>query len=564
MTVGCAITAISWERINLTITAVVTAPISSADVVEFMLVDVDRELPIRTTRFEDGIFRLDINVTNFEYRRQVPNGTWRFIPYINGEPGPAAGYDLSRMSSLDAQSRSFLYAGNTGSYLVNFGITEDEDPDLVMRAYKMSRGNPSATKPNVRARIRKRVMPQSRRVRLANRWYRLARRLNPPRGNRILFASEMRLSMEGNLLRVHERMIERGLDVDRKFRYSFRVPHTGTKLGTLRLIYLLATSDVVLIDDYFGVLGSLQVSPETKIIQVWHAGSGFKSIGFSRFGNYGSPKLQNAHRKVSYAICGSQHLVPVYAEAFGIEESAVIPTGLPRIDTFLDNERTKTVVAAFFSEHPHLVGKRIVLFAPTFRGRGIKDAYYDFDRLDFAQLYEACGDDTAVLFRMHHFVPTQVPIAEAHADRFFDFSRFGNTNDLLQVSDILVTDYSSIIYEFSLLDRPMLFFAYDKESYSATRGFHRDYDLTAPGKVCASTEELVKALQDKDFEMEKIEAYRRENFDVVDANAGDRVIDWLILDDPHTSELATSEAVQRTKIKDSSPDLEDISDQDEA
>jgi CDP-ribitol ribitolphosphotransferase len=539
MSTGCAITSISWERIHLTVTAEIYVEVGAEDDVQFVLQDEERLFPVPTVRQDDGSYRININVTNLEFRQQIPNGTWRYVAYLNGEPGPGAGYDLADLETLREHSRNFLFANNTGSYLIEFGITEDEDPDLVMRTYQMSRGSGGARPPYF-TRLRKKILPQSRRVRLANRWYRLVRRMTRRRGNRILFASEMRLALEGNLLRVNERMIERGLDAGRDFRYSFRLPSTGTKIGTLRLIYKIAISDIMLIDDYFGVLGSLHVSPDTKIIQLWHAGSGFKSIGYSRFGNYGSPKLQNAHRKVTYAICGSHHLVPVYAEAFGIEEGAVVPTGLPRIDTFLDPERTKTVVADFFEQHPYLKGKRLILFAPTFRGRGINDAFYDYDRLDFAKLYEVCGDDTVVLFRMHHFVPTAVPIAPEHADRFFDFSGIGDTNDLLHVTDILVSDYSSIIYEFSLLERPMLFFAYDKQVYAATRGFHRDYDLTAPGKVCATTDELVTAIRTGDFEMEKIEAYRQENFDVIDTNATDRVIDSLILDDPHTSLVALS------------------------
>jgi CDP-ribitol ribitolphosphotransferase len=183
-------------------------------------------------------------------------------------------------------------------------------------------------------RFSRKVLPPARRVKIANLAYRLSRLINPPRGNRILFASEGRTSIGGNLARVHERMIERGLDSRYKFCYSFRIPSTVSRWSTLHAIYLLATSDIVLVDDYFALLAGLRFSPETKIIQLWHAGSGFKSIGYSRFGKYGSRGLANAHRKYTYAITGSKHLIPVYAEAFGIEESAVVATGLPRIDTF--------------------------------------------------------------------------------------------------------------------------------------------------------------------------------------------------------------------------------------
>jgi CDP-ribitol ribitolphosphotransferase / teichoic acid ribitol-phosphate polymerase len=549
MSISCSVTSISWERVNLSLTVSLSKPATMSDDVQFYLVDRHREFPVRQKHVGDDLYQLNINVTNFHNRKQVPDGTWRVVPYIDGAPELAATYDLNDLEQLSHDSRTFIYANNRVSYIVAFGVSEDDErPVLLLKTYQMfrspkrSKGSP---KPPLIRRITKRILRRSQRIRFANRWYRLSRLLQPPKGNRILFASEMRTSMEGNLLRIHERMVERGLDSTFEFRYSFRIPRTSTGWNTARLIHLIATSDIVLIDDYFSLLETLRVAPETKIIQAWHAGSGFKSIGYSRFGNYGSPKLQNAHRKYTYAITGSKHLVPVYAEAFGIEESAVIPTGLPRIDTFLDPARAEKVKAEFAAMYPQLRDKRIILLAPTFRGRGSETAHYDYSKIDFEKLYDACGDDTVVLFRMHHFVLEPVPIPPQLGGRLLDFTSFPETNDLLHVTDVLITDYSSIIYEFALLDRPMLFFAYDRDVYSATRGFHRDYEETAPGKVCEAFDDLVKAIQEKDYDTWKIEAFRRENFDIVDTHSADRVIDQLILGDPSSARPRASELAEQ-------------------
>ena len=561
------ITAISWERVHLSLTVLLSGYSRAAESVQFVIVDGKRVFPVRTTPVGDGQYRIDINVTNFRSRAQVPNGTWRIVPLMDGETWPphadgpsrppthvggdvaaglppAARYDLTKACGLDEHSRVFLFADNHAAYVITFGLSEnDEHPEFLMRTYLLGRRRmpgQNAAKPPLGKRVSRRVLPPARRRKLVNRGYRLSRLINPPRGNRILFASERRTGIEGNLARVRERMIERGLDTRCKLRYGFRIPSTISGWNTLRTIYLLATSDIVLIDDHFGLLGELDLSPETKIIQLWHAGSGFKSIGYSRFGSYGSAGLVGAHRKYTYAIAGSKSLVPVYAEAFGIEQSAVVATGLPRIDTFLDTERTQKVVAGFFEQHPNLNGKRIILFAPTFRGRGIEGAHYDYDRIDFGKLYEMCGERSVVLFRMHHFVTGPVPIPPKYADRLLDFKSFPETNDLLHVADVLITDYSSVIYEFSLLNKPMLFYAYDKEAYSAVRGFHRDYDAIAPGKVCSTFDELVKTLQNEDYDMSKLAAFQRENFDYLDTGAADRVIDWLILNDPPAGGEAAS------------------------
>lgn len=537
------VTAISWDRVHLSVTVALSDDVDTLEPVEFKIVDRRRALPVDAKPLGNGHYLIEINVTNFHHRRQVPDGTWRIVPYLGGVECPPARYDLRAMEALDRDSRTFLYAKNSVAYVVGFGISEsDDNPAFLMRVYQMFRRTKASPKKRPwKQRIVHWLLPRARRVKLQNRLYRLARRLNPPRGNRILFASEMRTEMEGNLKRVHERMVERGLDSRFRFRYSFRVPRTSTKLTTMRTIYLLATSDIVLIDDYFGMLEGLKISPETKIIQLWHAGSGFKAVGYSRFGTYGSPKLHNAHRKYTYAIAGSTHLVSVYAEAFGIEESAVIPTGLPRVDTFLNPERTQSVVNDFFATYPEFAGKKIILFAPTFRGRSIHDAFYDFGKIDFAKLYEMCVDtDSVVLFRMHHFVRMPVPIPPEYGDRLRDFAAFPETNDLLHVSDVLITDYSSVIYEFSLLNKPMLFYVYDKDVYAATRRFHRPFDETAPGRVCETFDDLLMSLRTGDHGTWKIESFRRENFDWFDTGSADRVIDWLILSDPRTEPVGNN------------------------
>ncbi len=118
-------------------------------------------------------------------------------------------------------------------------------------------------------------------------------------------------------------------------------------------------------------------------------------------------------------------------------------------------------------------------------------------------------------------------------DRLHDVSAYrGSTNDLLHIADLLITDYSSLIHEYSLLGKPMLFYAYDLEVYWAARGVHHDIVSTAPGKVCRSIDELVDAIRETDFEDWKIERFRRQNFDVVDRSSADRVIDQLVLAEP--------------------------------
>ncbi len=130
---------------------------------------------------------------------------------------------------------------------------------------------------------------------------------------------------------------------------------------------------------------------------------------------------------------------------------------------------------------------------------------------------------------MHPWVSSKVPVPKQFQDKFLDVGKYPNINDLFYITDLLVTDYSSNIFEYSLMRRPMMFFAYDKIQYSFSRGFHRDYEESAPGKVCYTFAEFLDAFRRKDFEFEKVEEYVKRHFDFIDSGASDRVIDWLVL-----------------------------------
>lgn len=534
------VTSISWERIHVTIGLRLSSDGAAADsalgtggaAVTFAFVSGRRVVEVPATDTGDGHFQVHVNVTNFAQRRAVPDGTWRVRASVDGLAVAVASFPGGSLGDLEDASRVFLYGAHSAALTVSYGVSESaEDPsrlEFLIHTYHLHRGG-SGARGGLRGRLRGLVGKLRLRQRFVRLVYLTIVRVRGPQPGRILFASDQQATMGGNLLRVHERMIERGLDRRFDLRTSFRLPATTGWLTTVRILRLLATSEVILLDDYFGLLNTVTIDRRTRVIQLWHAGSGFKSVGYSRFGSADSPHLSQPHRQYTFAICGSEHLRPVYAEAFGIEEQAVIPTGLPRIDWFLDEERTTASVDAFYAEHPRLRGTRIVLFAPTFRGASYHSASYDYGLIDFDALAAACPPDTVVLFRMHHFVTEPVPIPDRYRDRFFDVTKYADGLGLLHVTDVLITDYSSIIYEFSLLDRPMLFFAPDRAVYAATRGFHRDYAETAPGRVCETFADLLDALTRGDFEDEKRARFRSENFDRIDTGAGDRVIDWLIL-----------------------------------
>ena len=381
-------------------------------------------------------------------------------------------------------------------------------------------------------RVRKPVRRVTRIRRAAFRTLVSASRLVTRRSKpRVLFTSRLISEMSGNLQVVHARMVERGLDREADLTVMLKpgLTERWSFLDRLRLARALAGADVIVLDDSFPPLDWVRLSPAVRIIQLWHASGAFKTVGFSRIG-LPDPNVR-VHRKYTAAIVSSEFDVPFYAEAFGIPEARVIPTGIPRMDRFFDATAQAEGLAAARAAYPEIVGRRTILFAPTYRGDTIREASYAFELLDYAALHAlAVERDAAIIIKMHPFVLEPVRIPEAFRDRLIDGStRPVDVNDLLFAVDLLVTDYSSIVFEYSTLRRPMLFFAYDLEDYVATRDFYVPFESFVPGRIVRTFAEMVDAIRRDDYEASKVDDFAARHFAHLDSGSTDRVIDQLIL-----------------------------------
>ena len=363
-------------------------------------------------------------------------------------------------------------------------------------------------------------------------FYKVFSKLYHNNNDTILIMSEQNKKISSNQKAVYDRLLQRGLEDKYRIIFSYRaaVSERQSLKSWMKLTLKLAQADVIILDDHAPVFDWLVVNKNVKIIQLWHAGAGFKSSGYSRWGNLGCPSPFSCHRQYKYGIAGSKKIAHFFSEVWGINTEYVLPTGMPRIDEYLDEDYRKTAVKAVYDKYPLCKGKKVILFAPTYRGKNRFDAHYPYELIDFDKLYDTCGDEYVVLFKMHPWVADPVPIKEGYKDRFADACDYSNINDLFYITDLLITDYSSSIFEYSLMKKPMLFFAFDEIQYSFSRGFHRDYKKAAPGKIVYKFDDLISAINNQDFEFEKVEEYVNHHFDYIDTHSSDRVIDWLILE----------------------------------
>jgi CDP-glycerol glycerophosphotransferase (TagB/SpsB family) len=266
------------------------------------------------------------------------------------------------------------------------------------------------------------------------------------------------------------------------------------------------------------------LKPETKLVQLWHACGAFKTFGFTRLGKpKGSPQATRMHRSYDYVTVSSEYCKKCHSEGFGINTDNIVPTGIARTDIFFDEEYKANFRKQFFKEHPTFKGKKIILFAPTFRGDLKASARYPMELFDLNEVCETLGEDYAVIIKHHPFITEEHPIPAEYTDRVIDLSASTEINDLLFVSDIIISDYSSLIFEASLLNKPMLFYAYDLQQYIKSRDFYFDFKLYIPGKICTSLYTLLQAILNEDFETEKIERFRNMFFDDLDGKSSERI-----------------------------------------
>ena len=138
------------------------------------------------------------------------------------------------------------------------------------------------------------------------------------------------------------------------------------------------------------------------------------------------------------------------------------------------------------------------------------------------------GEDYAIIIKLHPFCSEKFTIDDEYKDRIIDLSDEDEINDLLFITDILITDYSSCVFEASMLDIPMLFYAFDLYSYIAGRDFYCDFESFIPGKLVFTQEQMAQAVKGNDFDQSRIAPFKEKFFNNIDGKASERVAEKIL------------------------------------
>src|SRR5699024_496102 len=222
----------------------------------------------------------------------------------------------------------------------------------------------------------------------------------------------------------------------------------------------------------------------------------------------------------------------IFKRAFKFEDK-MLETGYPRNDflfTNSDDEAIKNLKKDL--ELPE--DKKVILYAPTWRD----DSYhakgsYKFNlEFDMKKMYETLSDEYIIILRLHYLVSENLDISE-YEGFIYDYSKYEEIRDLYVISDMLITDYSSVFFDYANLERPMIFYVYDIDNYrDKLRGFYFDFEKKAPGPLVTTTDELLAAIKKtktEDFNEIYNTAEFRERFGALeDGKASQRVADEVI------------------------------------
>ena len=299
----------------------------------------------------------------------------------------------------------------------------------------------------------------------------------------------------------------------------------------LQAFYHLATSKWVVIDNYFGFLAAVTFKQEVTCVQVWHAAGAVKQFGLRDPSiQYRSARAKKrfleVYRRFHYVTTGSEIMADIYKESFQVEDSQILRTGVPRTDFFFDEQAKERSRQAFYEAFPELKTKRIILYAPTFRD---EELHADTIALNLDLLYkELYEKDYVVLLKLHPAVTMNPNMTQQFPGFVYQIKRGLHINELLVITDLLITDYSSIPFEFSFFQKPMLFFAYDLEQYAERRGFWEDYTESMPGPIVYNTEEILEKIHSHDFMLEKVAPFNEKWNTYSNGQSSKQLIDLLL------------------------------------
>ncbi|HJE86992.1 CDP-glycerol glycerophosphotransferase family protein [Levilactobacillus brevis] len=287
--------------------------------------------------------------------------------------------------------------------------------------------------------------------------------------------------------RAAQRLARSGIDV-RPFRDNLEFVFTG--------IPVIMQARVLFCDNYYAFLGGLRHPRRMRIVQVWHAAGAIKRFGWddpttAQRSASDQRRFQAVYDHFDEYVVGSPAMAEVFARSYRVPVDRMQVLGYPRSDRYRDPEWQRLSREAVAEAAPELIGHRVILYAPTYR-EGV--TFTPPTGLAAA----LTADPTAkVVVKVHPALKDGAQTLQAQLGQQVVVTESLSTTDLLNVAETVITDYSSVAFDYSLVPNAhsLLFFLFDLDDYRRDPGVQPDLEDWLPGPIIKTTAQLAAAIQ---------------------------------------------------------------------
>lgn len=279
-----------------------------------------------------------------------------------------------------------------------------------------------------------------------------------------------------------------------------------------------ATAEYVFICDYFLPVASCRKRPETKVVQLWHSCGLMKKIAFDAGDDIPKNYKGNMFGNYSYLTLSAEICVDVHARALQLPKERIFATGVSRTDDYFDQDWNERCRERFYRAHPGAAGKKIALWAPTFRGNAANPVLEGLEAVQSAA--SQLSDQWFFVIKAHPHIDAHGQVSNCQIP----------TEELLAVADVLITDYSSVLFDYLIYQKAAVLFAPDLKQYEQQRGFYLDY-RSIPYPIVEDAQQLTQAIEQAipwcQTHAAEQEAFRKIYTGACDGHATERILDLI-------------------------------------
>lgn len=358
-------------------------------------------------------------------------------------------------------------------------------------------------------------------ISLTGRKYPITKSLFKTKKNQVFFISPWGKNKDDPLNENSQIVYDSLSDKYNKLKYANQRPYVGEHM---ELLHNLLESKVIVIDQGVEIINNLKLKEEQKVINIWHACGAFKTIGYDSpvYGDEDLKGFSKQFSQYSNFIVSSPNITNIYANAHAMDEEKVLGLGMPRTDIFFDEEYKKEELTKFYKKYPNLKYKEIILYAPTFR-----DTYELDTKIDWDELSENLDNDEIFIIKRHLLTKEDILKGKTYDNIIYleDISLF----TLMFASKLLITDYSSVIFEYSLLDKPVIHYCPDYERYLKDREFYLNFDEELYGEIIKTPNKFIDKIISKEYnvDLEKLNKFKEKYMSACDGHATERVVELI-------------------------------------